>query len=237
VATSPVLGLPLPNSTSTDQVPADLLTYSSAAELYFVGRFANSSTRDTKITSPTGGMVAWLVSPGKFVYYDATLGAWADLMNPTAWDTWTPTLQNGSASPVVLGTGGSQIGRYRVAGKTCTFQTTWNFGSGVNSSVNSLFFVLPPSLPAANVTGLRQTGICTLYVPSSDESYLGFWSVAPAGTVAQPSFPKDRVTAAMGVFRDTDGTGLSGLGVPNIPSAYPMQANGTMTAFGSYQLA
>lgn len=239
MATSPVLGLPLPNTTSTDQVPADLLTYSTAAELFFVGRFANSSTRDTKIPSGSrvGGMVAWLTSPGKFTYYDATAGAWADLMNPTAWDTWTPTLQNGSAAPVVLGTGSSQIGRYRVTGKTVTFQTTWNFGSGVNSSVNSLFFVLPPSLPGANVTGLRQTGTCTLYVPSTDESYLGFWSIAPAGTVAQPSFPKDRVTAAMGVFKDTGSDGLASEGTPNIPGAYPLQANGSMTASGSYQLA
>lgn len=240
MATSPVLGLPLPSSGGTDQVPADLLTLMTAAELFFVGRFANAAARDTKIPSGSrvGGMVAWLTSPGKFTYYDAILAAWADLMNPNAWDTWTPTMHNSSSSAVAVGSGGSQIGRYRLTGKTCSFQATWTFaGPDVNGRTGQLVFDLPPSAAGANIGGLGQTGPCSLFVPATSENYLGFWTIPAGGTTAQPHFPKDRATAAMSFFQNSDTTGGSGTGVPNIPGAWPLANGGQMTASGSYQTA
>ncbi len=114
---TPLTGVPLPGAGATDQVPADLMTAFSAAETMFVGRFATAADRDGKITSPIGYQVAALISPGKFTYYDPILGAWADLMNPTAWDSWTPTLQSATGVAFNLGGGATQIGRYRLTGK------------------------------------------------------------------------------------------------------------------------
>jgi hypothetical protein len=114
---TPLTGVPLPGPQATDQVPADLMTAFSAAETMFVGRFATAADRDGKVTSPIGYQVAALISPGKFTYYDPILAAWADLMNPTAWDTWTPTLQSATGVAFNLGGGATQIGRYRLTGK------------------------------------------------------------------------------------------------------------------------
>lgn len=75
MATSPILGLPLPNSGGTDQVPADLMTLVTAAEKTFVGAFATTSARDTKITAPTAGMVAYTTAGDCFWYYSQS-GAW-----------------------------------------------------------------------------------------------------------------------------------------------------------------
>lgn len=69
MATSPIYGDPLPNAGSTDQVPADLLTYVTAAEKRFVGKFATAAARDVKITAPTGGMMCWLDTPGCYSEY------------------------------------------------------------------------------------------------------------------------------------------------------------------------
>ena len=74
MATSPITGITLPNSTSTDQVPADLLTAFTAAEKMFIGQFASASARDTKITAPVAGMTCWLNTPGCYSEYLGAAG-------------------------------------------------------------------------------------------------------------------------------------------------------------------
>lgn len=239
MATTPITGVTLPNTTSTDQVPTDLMAAFTAAEKMWVGTYASASARDTKITTPTGGMVAFISSPGKFTYYDATLGAWADLMNPTAWTSFTPTLQTPGGTAQNLGSGATQIGRYQQLGKTVNFQCQWNFGSSITGPSGQLVFLLPPGLPAANVAGLGQMGLCSLVMPNQNWFFGGYWTVNPAGTYAMPHFPLGSTTAAMGYMSNpsnSDGTG----GVPIITGTgfnYPLQPGGTLTAAGTYQIA
>lgn len=73
MATTPILGLPLPNSSSTDQVPADLLTLMTAAEKFFVGSFADASTRAALITSPTAGILSYNLGTARYEYYDGSI--------------------------------------------------------------------------------------------------------------------------------------------------------------------
>ncbi len=237
---TPITGVPLPGAGYTDQVPADLMTAFSNAETMFVGRFASASDRDGKILSPVGGQVAWLISPGKFVYYDGVLAAWADFMNPTAWDTWTPTLQSTGGVVFNLGGGATQLGRFRLAGKTVSFQATWTFGSSISGPGGPLSFVLPPGLPGPNIPTLNQTGPCSLYVPSSLDNYYGFWTIASSAGVGQFHFPKSPTSSAMTYFQDTNDGTSPGTGVPTISGTsfnYPIQINGTLTASGEYEIA
>lgn len=244
MATSPIGGDPLPNTGGTDQVAADMLTYATSAEKKFVNHFTSTSDRDTKIPtgSRRGGMVGWVDSPGKFTYYDATLGAWADLMNPTAWDTWTPTLRGGN-SPFTafnLGSGATQLGRYRVVGKTCSFQATWLFGNSVSGPGGFLTFDMPPGFPAPALSTLQQTGLAVLWVPSLGEEFMGHWILYPNATVAQLYFPKDRGTSSMGRFQDSSDGATASTGIPNITGTsfnYPIQINGALNASGTYQIA
>lgn len=71
--TSPMLSLPLPTSTDTDQVPADLLTLSTAAEKFMVGRFPSAAARTALIPSPIRGMVSWVDADGYPTYYDGAI--------------------------------------------------------------------------------------------------------------------------------------------------------------------
>ncbi len=237
---TPITGVPIPAAGATDQVPADLMTAFSNAETMFVGRFASAADRDGKITAPVGGQVAWLISPGKFVYYDAILAAWADMMNPTAWDTWTPTLQSGSGVAFTLGGGSSQIGRFRLTGKKVDFQCTWSFGSSVSGPGGSLVFAFPPGLPAANIATLNQTGPCGLFVPNTSDNWLGFWAVGAGGNTGVLHFPRSNGNAAQTYFQDTSDGSSAGTGIPLITGTafnYPIQVNGTLTASGEYELA
>lgn len=239
MASTPINGIPLPDPGDNDDVPGSMMSAWTAGEKLFIGRFANAADRDSKITSPQGGQCAWLISPGKFTYYDATAAAWADLMNPTAWDSWTPTLRGIGGTAVTLGTGATQIGRYRLTGKGVQFQATWNFGTSVSGPNGQVVFNLPTGLSGANVTGLGQTGGCSLWVPNLSESYYGFWTISPGDTFAQPHFPKSRTISAMDFLKNptaSDGTG----GVPQISGTsfnYPLQPNGQMVANGLYQIA
>jgi len=236
MANTPITGVPLPAAGATDQVPADLMTAFSNAETMFIGRFATAADRDGKITAPVGGQVAWLISPGKFVYFDALLAAWADFMNPTAFDSWTPTITGPNGVVFTLGGGSAQTGRFRLTGKRVEFQCEWSFGTQVVGPGGILAFLLPPGLsPSAAV--IIQTGPISLYVPSTDEYYSGFWRIYQGNTNALMFFPKDRTTSAMWFFREsTDGV-ASGTGVPNIPTNYPIQPNGILTASGEYEIA
>ena len=111
---SPIAAVPLPNTTSTDQVPADLLTAFTSAEKLFVNRFASASARDTAIPAPVKGMVAWLDSPGCYSEYLAS--GWKNRYQ-TGVQSWTAqwpstTLAGTNSILTVTTTINPQIGPY-----------------------------------------------------------------------------------------------------------------------------
>lgn len=71
--TSPLLAVPLPVSTDTDQVPADLMTAFSFAEKFSVGRFPSVAARSAAIPSPVAGMVSYVTTDGWHTYYDGSI--------------------------------------------------------------------------------------------------------------------------------------------------------------------
>lgn len=118
--TSPLLRIPLPQSTDTDQVPADLLTQTAAAETYWVGRFASAAERTTYLTAAslgTGirGMLSWVDAPGRYETHAGT--GWAPLIESTLqtdafaltgtnWDGITPLRRISQRSAVTVGASG-----------------------------------------------------------------------------------------------------------------------------------
>lgn len=78
MAATPLLGIPLPVSSGTDQVPTDMATALDAVEKNLVQIFASSSARTAAFTaagySPSQGMLSYLISPGQFQVYNGS--AW-----------------------------------------------------------------------------------------------------------------------------------------------------------------
>lgn len=76
--TSTVLGLPIPiGSDSPPDLPAVMSAFATAVETKAVMVFADTATRNTKVTTPTKGMVAVIQSNGAVTCYDGS--AWQNL--------------------------------------------------------------------------------------------------------------------------------------------------------------
>ena len=72
--TTPINGLPSPDSTSPNNPPAHFDALNAQLDSRLVARFATTTARDAAITSPINGMVVWCDSPG--AYYERSGGAW-----------------------------------------------------------------------------------------------------------------------------------------------------------------
>lgn len=72
--TTPLQGIPLPEPTDADNVPADLAAILDVVEGRLVMRFASEAARDAAITAPESGMIAMLTDQDRISFYDG--GAW-----------------------------------------------------------------------------------------------------------------------------------------------------------------
>jgi hypothetical protein len=137
--TEPIAGLPYPASSATDAPHTDIQALAVAVAKYLANQYASSSARDSAITSPQGGMLAWLTTPGRYSYHNGT--SWADLgamvgMKLIARDTGTG-VTNGAA------------GNYaNVATRTITNP----FGSGVSFMILAIGQILFDATGAFNVS-------------------------------------------------------------------------------------
>ncbi|MDN3259641.1 hypothetical protein QWJ26_07385 [Streptomyces sp. CSDS2] len=73
-AYTPLGGIPYPQPTDPANVPQHLQSLAETVDARTILRFASAAARDTVITAPAPGMVAWLSSPGQLTYYTGT--AW-----------------------------------------------------------------------------------------------------------------------------------------------------------------
>ncbi|MEV5444969.1 hypothetical protein AB0N23_20885 [Streptomyces sp. NPDC052644] len=72
---TPLSGLPYPQPSDPADLPAHLQSLAQSLDGRTVLRFGTTSERDSKLPTPVAGMVAWIASPGRLMYY--TGSAWA----------------------------------------------------------------------------------------------------------------------------------------------------------------
>lgn len=76
--TTSMQGLPLPVPTDDPNVPDDMSTLALAIEKKLVGVYASVSDRNSKVTTPVKGQVAFLQDTTKFTYWNSS--AWVDMV-------------------------------------------------------------------------------------------------------------------------------------------------------------
>lgn len=74
-AYTPLNGLPYPQPTDTANLPVHLQSLAEGIDGRTVMRFGSAGQRDTIVTTPARGMVAWLDTPGQLTHY--TGSAWS----------------------------------------------------------------------------------------------------------------------------------------------------------------
>lgn len=72
MAVTPIQSWPIPTQADVPNGPAQIQALADAAEQQSVMFFPDRNTRNAKIPSPTGGMVAWIDNPGVLVKYDGS---------------------------------------------------------------------------------------------------------------------------------------------------------------------
>ncbi|MFD7897495.1 hypothetical protein [Streptomyces sp. NPDC059743] len=66
---TPMSNLPYPQPADPADLPAHLKALAEALDHRTVLRFADAAARDAKVTAPIAGMLAWVGSPGRLMYY------------------------------------------------------------------------------------------------------------------------------------------------------------------------
>ncbi|MFF8830650.1 hypothetical protein [Streptomyces sp. NPDC015131] len=106
---TPLSGLPHPQPSDPADLPAHLQSLALALDGRTVLRFGTTTERDTKLPVPVAGMLAWIASPGRLMYY--TGAAWAPVGavpvfrvnidgGSTTSTTWSETLTDAQGDPM-----------------------------------------------------------------------------------------------------------------------------------------
>ncbi|MEB8344084.1 hypothetical protein [Streptomyces endophyticus] len=74
---TPISALPYPQATDPADLPTHLKALADTTDARLVMRFPDTATRDTKLPAPVAGMIAWIGTPGRMMYYNGT--AWVPL--------------------------------------------------------------------------------------------------------------------------------------------------------------
>ncbi|MFI6440472.1 hypothetical protein [Streptomyces sp. NPDC050759] len=172
---TPLSGLPYPESTDTANLPLHLQSLAEGIDGRSILRYATAAERDTKITTPVSGMVAWLTTPGTLSYY--TGSAWIAM---GAWNTYTPTWTAATTAPAIGN--GTLTGKYAVVGKVCHFTALVAFGSTTTFGSGAYSFGLP--VTAGALGGLPQFA----GVASSSAGGRALISCQPSGPTSSTSY-------------------------------------------------
>ncbi|MEU6348877.1 hypothetical protein ABZ896_06075 [Streptomyces sp. NPDC047072] len=150
---TPLNTLPYPEPTDVANLPLHLQSLAEGIDGRTILRYATAADRDTKITTPVAGMVAWLTTPGTLSYH--TGSAWVAM---GAWTTYTPAWAAATTAPA-LGNG-TLTGKYAIVGKVCHFTALFTAGSTTTFGSGNYTFGFP--VPAGALGGLPQfQGIAT----------------------------------------------------------------------------
>lgn len=161
--TSPLARIPLPQSSDTDQVPADLLTEAAYFESMLVTRFASAAERTTYLTA------AGLGTGVRGMVTDNAATGLPERFNGTAWVSLVPeNVITGTA--VVKGTTWDGVTQ-RIKQRLSVVTTTSNVG-GFSINFTPAF---PNGIFSVQLTAGDNAANLAFLVPNVTASALAYW--------------------------------------------------------------
>lgn len=137
--------------------------------------FANAGTRDSVVTAPEEGMVAYTQDTD--IYYSYTNAAWVPIDYAGAWTDYTPTWASSGTAPG-LGNG-TAAGRYKVSGKEVTFYAQIVLGTTSTVGTGSYTLSLPPITAR---TTIAQKSLTSFFDSSTGNVYMGMFNINATNT-------------------------------------------------------
>ncbi|MFE1878795.1 hypothetical protein [Streptomyces diastatochromogenes] len=143
---TPLSSLPYPQATDPADLPAHLKALADALDGRTVLRFADAAARDAKVTSPVAGMLAWIGTPGRLMYY--TGSAWVPAapspvykINLDAGDTttatYTETLNNAVGDPMAASFTAPASGQVLVTVGGYLWSSVANYSSFMSATIRN----------------------------------------------------------------------------------------------------
>lgn len=162
-----------------------------------VAVFATSGARTTAIPSPSAGMISFITGTNTLEVYDGT--AWISVSGSGAWTSYTPVLTPATNSFGAL-TYSTQLGSYRVNGKTCHFRANIQISTiTVGTASGQLRISLP--LQANGSAGQIVAG---KYVDAgAATTYRVVWTIAVGATLMTSGQYSDATATQLGVTLPT----------------------------------
>ncbi|MDX3130245.1 hypothetical protein PV367_10670 [Streptomyces europaeiscabiei] len=199
-AYTPLNSLPYPQPTDTADVPLHVRSLAEAVDSRTVMRFASATARDTQITTPVAGMIAWLDDISRLTHHTGTV--WAPvapvpvfLFNNDAGTTTstTPaeTLTGATGDPLVAAFTAPPTGKVVVTVGAMMFNstaTTGYMGATIKKVADGSVF-LPSSidrcailLSTDRVSTSSQFLVSGLAAGTAYSATPTYWSATPATT-------------------------------------------------------
>ncbi|GAA3770608.1 hypothetical protein [Streptomyces chiangmaiensis] len=143
---TPISNLPYPQASDPADLPAHLKALADAMDARAVLRFADAAARDAKVTAPVAGMLAWIGTPGRLMYYTGT--AWVPAapspvykINVDAGDTtsatYVETLNNAVGDPMNASFTAPASGQVLITVGGYLWSSTANYSSFMSANVRN----------------------------------------------------------------------------------------------------
>ena len=154
-------------------------------------------------------------------------GQWDTVVAPAAWTQFTPTLySSGSGTAQVMGSGGSAIGRYLIAGKVMHLRYAFRRGTtGFSGGWGDIYTQLPAgvtSAPAEETHILAKLNAHTLTGNALAGIWMGKCFIPPSSNRMNLYFPISGARSDLTTYRYSDSAqGNPGTGFPQVAGDYP----------------
>lgn len=130
-----------------------------------VRHFDSADARDKAISTPTEGQLCYRSDLDTYQWYNGS--SWVTLMQPGAWQSWTPTITGSTTNPT-LGTSAVQEGFYCQVGKLVVAQAFITFGTASVAAGSGAYSIPLPVAADTSTNRYMVTG--NLYANDSSAS-------------------------------------------------------------------
>lgn len=165
MGTTPLASLPYPDLTDPPNGPAQFLAALAAAEKQEVLRFTTAAARNSAITSPVAGMMAYLTTTDELTLYRS--GGWTVVAAP--WASYAPTL-GGTGWAIGNGT---ITGRRRITADWVDFSVVVTFGSTSTFAAANPTLTLPVAAHAEWTDDLMRSSTRCVFADATGGTFDG----------------------------------------------------------------
>lgn len=226
-------GYPYPAPSDAPNLSQYYQNIASAVDQRTTTTVANATAR-TSLANKYDGMLVYQSDTQRYYKYDLGNTRWDYVSGP--WFTWTPTLLDSASTTITAGTL-TTSGLYVIRGGRISFDAIFRFQGAINGGVGNIRLVMPSGVVSATSEPEQHHINAELFTSVSNRDWMGGGWAYLNGTAVGILMPTSASDCSMQPFRNATGAGVTGSGVPLVPSSYPLGDGSRLHIWGEYSLS